>query len=676
MNELCQIGAFQLSNIKYLFCSLCNKIITNKSKKCLNSDCKCIICEDCYNKDKIKQCPKCKEKKLNDFSIDSLQNINELFFFCSKSINCKEKYTVEEYQKKHSHLNNQINKCNNCNNNLFNSPNFLNCIKCKNNFYHKNINYTPMLCKTTKHSTKNCGKRCFKCYKPLCNKCNKNKYNNIICSECNYKCQICSKNKSETICELCDKMLCNSCVKTCKKCSINLCPIDNKNKNDCNNHKIQLSKIKKCTICSTNKSFVFCTICNNYICSNCLIICSIHSCKNLICINCSLFCNICKNIICKKCSLQCSNCQKTNSLISCIDCKSDTIFNCSMKICPIKSCLNCVKYCNYCKEINCSSHSLSCANCKEAICIFHWHICKRCTPSNEDYSQKKVCLKNCTYKCNFCSNEINALCKEENHIEDFCKKFPCGHYVCNSCLKRCDNCHIIIQGCSDCEIEKKYVHCRLCDKNICFDCSRLCLKCNDYYCNEEHYCYLCSKEIKNDICPNCDFINRSKCLVCSKGLSQCESCFKIIICSPQCFLDYIKSNYNSSGKKKNKGFIRSYTIQSNKSTSFKSSVTNNMINSVINLFQTNKDKEKEKDKNSTIINHNYKNKSELNTERGKHLCIMYWCEDHIGINSEENIKIKSNNLKDLIPKDSTNTIRRYKIINNQTNTKCSSCTII
>ncbi len=677
MNELCQIGNFKLSNINYLFCSLCNKIITNKSIKCQNSLCKIIICEDCYNKNKIKECPKCKRKKLSDFSVDVLQNINELFFFCSKSMKCKGQYSLEDYQRNHSHVNSQINKCDNCNISLYNSPNILNCIKCKNIFYHKNINYNPMLCKSVKHSTKNCGKRCFKCHKPLCNKCIKNHYNYIICSECNYKCEMCSKNKSDTICESCDKMLCNSCVKICKKCSVALCATDC-NKNDCSKHKTKLNKDKKCSICKTNKSLELCCICNNSICSlNCLIICNIDSCQNKICINCTLFCNICKKLICKKCVLQCSNCPKEKSLISCKECNSDTIFNCSMKNCQVKSCLKCVKFCNYCKEINCSSHSLPCANCKETICKFHWHICKKCTESNDDYSQKKLCLKNCTYKCNLCTNEINALCKEENHIEDFCRKYPCGHYICNSCVKRCDNCNNVIQACSDCNIEKNYVHCRFCNKSLCYDCSSLCSKCNDYYCNEPHYCYLCSKAIKSDVCPNCDFVNRSKCLVCSKGLSQCESCFKKIICSSSCFLDYIKTtnNNNNNNKKKNKGFMRSYTIQSNKSTSYKSSVTNNMINSVINLFQT-KDKEKERDKNSTMYNNNYKNKSELNTERGKHLCTMYWCEEHIGINSDENIKIKSNNLKDLITKDSSNRVQRYKIVNNQTNTKCSSCNIM
>jgi hypothetical protein len=124
--------------------------------------------------------------------------------------------------------------------------------------------------------------------------------------------------------------------------------------------------------------------------------------------------------------------------------------------------------------------------------------------------------------------------------------------------------------------------------------------------------------------------------------------------------------------KKNKGFKRSYTIQSNKSTSYKSSIANNMLNSVINLF--NKDKDKEKDKNSSV----YKNlKSEMNnTERGKHLCTMYWCEEHFGINSNEKIIVKSNNLNDLIGKDSTTNIQRYKSFQNQTNTKCSSCNII
>ena len=114
------------------------------------------------------------------------------------------------------------------------------------------------------------------------------------------------------------------------------------------------------------------------------------------------------------------------SLISCTNCDSDTIIKCSLKNCNKKICLNCLKYCNYCKEINCDNHSLSCANCSETICPFHWHMCKKCTP-------KKLCLKNCTKKCHFCNYEINEFCKEENHMNNYIKKYSCGHYICYLC---------------------------------------------------------------------------------------------------------------------------------------------------------------------------------------------------------------------------------------------------
>ena len=128
-------------------------------------------------------------------------------------------------------------------------------------------------------------------------------------------------------------------------------------------------------------------------------------------------------------------------------------------------------------------------------------------------------------------------------------------------------------------------------------------------------------------------------------------------------------------KNKTSGITRSYTIQSNKSTSYKSNITNNMINSVINLFQTNKEKEKEKEKNSTIYN-NFRSRSEITTDRGKHICLMYWCEEHLGVNLNEPIVKKSNNLGDLVERDSSTNINRYRRMNNQTETKCSSCNII
>ena len=99
-----------------------------------------------------------------------------------------------------------------------------------------------------------------------------------------------------------------------------------------------------------------------------------------------------------------------------------------------------------------------------------------------------------------------------------------------------------------------------------------------------------------------------------------------------------------------------------------------MINSVINLFQNNKDKENNKDKNSSIYK-NLKSRSEIKTDIGKHFCSIFWCEEHLGLNINEPIVAKSNNLKDLIPQNSSDNIARYKNINNKTSTNCSSCSI-
>ena len=73
-----------------------------------------------------------------------------------------------------------------------------------------------------------------------------------------------------------------------------------------------------------------------------------------------------------------------------------------------------------------------------------------------------------------------------------------------------------------------------------------------------------------------------------------------------------------------------------------------MINNVINLFHNNKDKNKRFTIYNNNNNNNNKSKSEAVTERGKDLYLMYWCEEHLGINNNEPIKMKSNNLKDLI----------------------------
>ena len=414
------------------------------------------------------------------------------------------------------------------------SPNLLECYRCQNLFCFKRLSYEPFLNQKKQfnlNKNKNCGIKCLQCYKPICSLCNKN--NELICLEC----------------------------------------INIKIKNE------EQNETKKCNICSNGNCWNVCSFCNKNICLACANICGNNLCKNIICINCSLFCNICKNIICQKCSLKCSSCPPNQSLISCINCDSNAIIKCSLKNCSNKVCLNCLKFCNYCNEINCSSHSLSCANCSETICQFHWHMCKKCCSTTEgDFSKKKLCLKNCTKRCHFCNNEVNVFCKEENHPENFIKKYSCEHYICNDCLKKCDKCKELIKACPECENGKNYSYCKICDKYLCSDCSKECTICKKHYCDEMHKCFLCNNIINNEVCINCDYIERTKCKVCSKFLSQCEKCSRIIICSHKCFNEHIIVR-----QKIKVSFSRTHTSQS-----IKYNIANNVMNNVINLFQNDK----------------------------------------------------------------------------------------
>lgn len=612
MNEICRINKFDIDKISLLFCYKCNSLINDNSKKCTNLKCSKIYCNKCINDSK---CPECRIGKLNNISMASFLGLDILLFCCNKSMKCKEKYSYEEKMKNHLHKKHEIIKCNKCQENLNQTANFLKCSKCQNFFCYKRLNYNPFLDEKDNITQENnfdkeCGIKCIKCLKQICSLCNKNPINNLICNDCF------DKNSDE------DK---------------------------------EKKVTNKCNLCSNNNCCNVCSICNINICLPCSNTCENNLCKNIICINCSLLCNICKNIICKKCSIKCSSCPPNKSIVSCINCDSDAIIKCSMKNCTNKLCLNCIKYCNYCKEINCLNHSLSCANCSETICPFHWHMCKKCSGNSEDFSKKKLCLKNCTKKCHFCSNEINLLCKEENHPDNFIKKYSCGHYICNLCIKKCDICKEPIRACLECEIENNYVHCKLCDKYICFYCSKKCSMCGSHYCDEIHKCYFCQKDIGNEVCISCDFYERTKCRICSKGLRQCEKCSKIIICSYKCFTKHTKIK-----PKVNRTFRHSRTAQS-----IKSNITNNVINNVVNLFNNEKTPKNEE---SQITN--YKN-NVIETIKGEHICLMYSCQEHYGRDIDEAFG-EFNSRED---QEKLNNIRSYNRVVNKESVKCSSCEI-
>ena len=671
MNEICRIKNIDIDKIYLLFCSQCNNLINiENSKKCDKKECSKIFCENCLNNLKLLNCPFCKKGELKDNKSSLINNLEDIYFFCNKSIKCNKRYKYEEKIKNHSHKNNEIIKCNKCNQNINQTANILQCSKCNIFFCYKRLNYDPFFQNTSnKKSIINCGYKCYKCNIPICSLCNKNEYNNIICSKCDYICQICNKKKSETICEVCNKMICSSCANICNKCSNTLCK--NEKKENCFEHKAKRNDTNKCNICLNKISGNSCSLCNNNICSSCTNLCENDFCKKLICINCSLFCNICKKLICKKCSIKCSSCPEDKSLVSCIKCDCNAIIKCSVKNCTNKVCLNCLKYCNYCKEINCPSHSLSCANCLETICPFHWNICKKCTSKEDDISKKKLCLKNCTKKCHYCNNEINLFCKEENHLENYIKQYKCKHWICNNCIKKCDICKETIKACMICENDSNFVHCKICNKKLCFYCAKKCNICGKKYCDEMHKCYFCSVRINNEICPYCDINERSKCSQCNKILNQCDKCSKIIICSYKCFSENIKIKI-----KKNKIYNRSRTIQSVKTTT---NVTNNMINNVVNLFQNNDKNESISISNINMNRMNNNNKIELETEKGAHICFMYKCEEHLGNddNNYYNGIIKSKSLIDLNSGDeeNKNKINKYKRSDSKESTKCSSCNI-
>ena len=615
MNEICRINKFDIDKISLLFCSKCKSLINDNSKKCSNLKCSKIYCNKCINDSK---CPECRIGKLNNISVESFPDLNNLLFCCNKSIKCQEKYTYEEKMKNHLHTKHEIIKCNKCDENLNQTANYLQCSKCQNFFCYKRLNYNPFFDEKENITeencvTKQCGIKCIKCFKQICFSCNKNPLNNTFCNDCY------DKNAN--------------------------------NNNNNNNEKIT----NKCNLCSNNDCLKICSICNINICLSCSNTCENNLCEKLICINCSLLCNICKKIICKKCSIKCSSCPPNKSIVSCLNCDSDAIIKCSMKNCTNKLCLNCIKYCNYCKEINCESHSLSCGNCSETICPFHWHMCKKCSSNSKDFSKTKLCLKNCTKKCHFCSNEINLLCKEENHPENFVKKYSCGHYICNLCIKKCDICKEPIKACLECEIENNYVHCKLCNKYICFFCAKKCTMCGSHCCDEIHKCFFCQKEISNEVCVSCDFYERTKCLICSKDLKQCEKCSKIIICSHNCF-----TKHTVMIPKVNKTFRHSRTAQS-----IKSNITNNVINNVVNFFGNEKTLKNDESK----ITNNNKN-TVIETKKGEHICLMYFCKEHYG---QDVNKYMGEFTRE--EQEKSNNITKYKRIVNEENVKCSSCEI-
>ena len=567
-------------------CSLCYNI-SFEGKTCNNRKCQKVFCGECiqkqnkkfYDKDKKDfKCPFCQTfSGFSQLEQDIIDYIKNFKYYCNKSKNCKEEYTYEQLINEHNHnnninyMNNQIlnkEKCYVCKKLIFETDlNTLKCVLCNNIGCYKIISYNAL---EKNNDIKNleslnnefCIQRCFICKLPICKHCSKqnnydkNNISNFICDECSQisKCQTCYDNFAKNICVFCNNYLCDSCTNKCEYCRYSYCKKkDCLSKNiSCQNCKDLNSKLNyygcfhldilncskcfiKCNLCKKNHFDEICNSCYNQICTkNCCFKCKY--CSLIYCNKCSLMCSICKKLTCSNCANFCEECDKYNTLICCKSCKSNTIKKCQYQkdgiFCYKKLCISCWNACNFCGKIYCSKHCNNCSNCEDIICDKHYINCQKCL-NKDELTYIKLCFKKCVLKCSFCPNISTVLCKEKNHKTDLVHNFGCKHNICNSCIKKCENCGKIVKKCLEC-IDYFYEFCIYCQKYQCLSCCNKCNKCDESYCSLNHICSLCNNIFPGK-CFNCDLNHRNKCFVCNEKLKICELCKKKYICNFECY---------------------------------------------------------------------------------------------------------------------------------------------
>lgn len=564
LDNISKIGS-KINDPKLLICSLCLCISPNL-KQCKNSKCLKLFCDNCYFKSKIIElkCPFCR-MTMDYCKLDSeiCTIIDNLKFFCDKSMNCNCHYSFVDYSTYHiNHKKEKELKCTVCLFDISNTPNKATCIICLKKGCSMLLDSIPICLGKVKNQIAFCLKKCFICKESICVKCigrtNKKYGENLICEYCNSNCFFCYSNiDANYICDCCQRILCSKCKADCETCEYVFCK-DRK----CYKEKLEscteCSKIKtnyytclhtnlfkcgkcypSCSKCYKRKGIIECNSCSNLLCGvNCGIKCK--ECKAINCSSCMKMCSICKIVLCSNCSTQCSNCF---SLVTCKVCNSDTIIKCRFPECLKYLCINCWNVCNYCNTIFCDDHSITCINCEDKMCNLHYHKCSACSKMNDD-NYKKLCLKKCTLKCSFCSNISNSYCNPLNHQTTLVNNYNCEHNVCLSCVKKCIKCDKIVVQCPKCIVDYYFINCKYCSQYLCITCSKNCIKCEDNYCSLTHVCYCCNKVDMSASCINCVYAKRIKCQRCNKSLHQCDICSKRYICSFECYVNYMRNNNN------------------------------------------------------------------------------------------------------------------------------------
>ena len=333
-------------------------------------------------------------------------------------------------------------------------------------------------------------------------------YNKEICYVCK---RIISDTDLNTLkCELCNN---NGCYKNISYNAIEKNNNDKKsNKNDSylfNEYCIQKCykcKLPICKYCSkqnNNKDNIFnflCDECNQEV--NCSL-CNNNNAKNI--------CIVCKNFLCELCSYKCKNCEYIFCLKN--DCLSKKIScqNCKNLYSTINTNTN---ECKHKEIINCSNCFPKCYLCKKNISDIECNFCFN-----------KICIKNCSIKCKFCSflycNKCTLMCS-------ICKKI-----TCMNCAKFCDECekYNSLVACKKCN-SNVIKNCQYtsdgkinCIKRLCINCWNVCNFCGTIYCSEH-----------SNTCSNCEDS------ICDKHFTKCDKCLNkdeltyIKLCLKRCVL--------------------------------------------------------------------------------------------------------------------------------------------
>jgi hypothetical protein len=524
----------QAINIRKLTCGICFCVVISPLQ-CSNIKCGAIFCSECIKNTIINEyiCPFCR-LEVEFINVDHRTNniLNNLRIYCNH-LKCSSLYKLDQFirhfkEKEHKEDKNKCRTCHMENKRLSwcNECNLITCEDC--NFM--------LYCKI--------------CEVNVCLKCNLGNYNRHI--NCKLVlCIKCGKEKGDVLTHCCNLILCKQDAEYCKDCKKYYCldfPCKQHTCEDgdvvkCDKHEM-IMNCKSCysLCCFKSRSGLYkCKSCESPVCLSSFCQQKCNSCLDIYCSDCIIQCKVCKSYTCKECAIKCDTCAfSIPNSYSCKSCNLPSLKKCNETNCTKNLCINCWKVCNACSIIQCQEHSIKCTGCEDSVCPSHVYNCTQCDIPN---SKGKLCLRNCTYKCDNCSNISTSYCDKTAHTLVY--NLKCRHNICDHCVRKCSSCYeskLQNHYCPICIFsfyEKKILFCKFCKQDYCSKCFKFCRRCEEYYCLFNK-CHNCSKTIKK--CTNCLlYKSRISCNLCKLELfNLCSKCNDVLLCSLYCYLEYSK----------------------------------------------------------------------------------------------------------------------------------------